>query len=350
MSRFTTVLRLPARMLLGALAACVVIGLAACGSEDGAATSTGATGGGSALEQDRISVTLGGYVNEVAAKRLEVVAPKHGLEVRFVPVKTSTDYLAALLTGEADVTLLTFAHMFQAFEQGREDVVSFARNTEGGTRIVLRSGLDVPEGDFGALNALAAERKAAGDPLVLAGAHTSINYVLGRASLVENGVDMANFDEEDVGDPSLHAQLLAREKADVLITGEPAASAALEQGFGVQFALPYDTDMGAINTDWLTTREFAEENPKTLAALRAAIAEASQWVQDDREAAVESIVEYTGMEQPVVETAMDNLTFDPESQPEAAAALAKAMLEAGLVKQDWSGTVADHVMQVTDEQ
>lgn len=315
---------------------------AACGGQD----PEGDVAAGSAdLEKTKVVVGWAHFANNTVAHRLPEFAAKHGLEVENLIVRSGADLLTAVLEGSADTGVLTYTYMFQGMDQG-EDVVAIASNMQGGTRILVSNELDVEAGDFESLIELAEERAASGDKLVLVSSTPTINYAIGYLSLIENGVDVDElFDYQDVLDPGLHAQMLQSGEADVLITGEPGAALAVLNGWGRTFHYPYDSALGALNTEWLSLRSFVDENPNTAEALVAAIAETSEYLARNKEENVKAVIEFAGIDEAVAREAFNNYTPSPTLDPDAATTAAKFLYDAGLVEEDHSDEAAGQVLE-----
>lgn len=338
--------RVPLTKRLRATALVLVALFAFVGAACGGESSDGgpAAGGGDGLEKTKVVVGWAHFANNTVAHRLPEFAAKHGLEVENLIVRSGADLLTAVLDGSADTGVLTYSYMFQAMDQGK-DMVAISSNMKGGTRILVGNDVAVEPGDFEGLIKLAEERAAAGDKLVLVGASASINYAIGYLSLQENGVDVEElFDFQDVLDPGLHAQMLQSGDADVVIIGEPGAALAVLNGWGRTFHYPYDSALGAMNTEWLSLRSFVDESPNTARALVAAIKETADYLADNKEENVKAVVEFAGIGEPIAREAFNNYTIDPALDPDAATTAAEFLYEAGLVQEDHSAEAAGQVL------
>lgn len=287
-------------------------------------------------EKAKMVLGWGMYAGNDVAYRLPEFAKKNGLEVELLSVRAGPDLLTALVNGQVDVALLTYTYLFQSLDQGL-DMVAIASNIKGGTRVVTAEKLAVASGDFKALQELAKQQAASGKKLVIVASKPTINYTLGYLSLVQNGVDVDGlFDFQDVPDFSLHTQMLSSGAADIIITGEPGAALAVAKGWGRSFHYPYDTPAGALNTEFLALRSFAQQNPNTARALVRSIRETSAYLSSNKEENVKDVVNFTGLDAALAREALNNVTPDVSLDFVAAKTLAKTLFEKGLVKKDYS--------------
>ena len=287
-------------------------------------------------EKAKMTLGWGMYAGNDVAYRLPEFARNNGLEVELLSVRSGPDLLTALINGQVDVALLTYTYLFQSLDQGL-DMVAVASNIKGGTRIVTSEKLNLAAGDFKGLQELAQQRAASGKKLMIVASRPTINYTLGYLSLTQNGVDVDGlFDFQDVADFSLHTQMLSAGAADLIITGEPGAALAVGQGWGRSFHYPYDTPAGALNTEFLALRSFAQQSPNTARALVKSIRETSAHLSANKEENVKDVVNFTGLDAALAREALNNVTPDVNLDVGAAKTLAKTLFEKGLVKKDYS--------------
>jgi ABC-type nitrate/sulfonate/bicarbonate transport system substrate-binding protein len=296
------------------------------------------SGAGAPGKPETSKVVLGWapYANGGVGYRLPEFAKKHGIEVESVVIRAGPDLLTAVINGQVDVGILTYTYLLQALDQG-VDMAAVASNMKGGTRIVTSEKLNLAAGDFKGLQELAQQRAASGKKLTIVASRPTINYTLGYLSLTQNGVDVDGlFDFQDVVDFSLHTQMLSSDAADLIITGEPGAALAVGKGWGRSFHYPYDTPAGALNTEFLALRSFAQQSPNTARALVKSIRETSAHLSANKEEHVSDVVKFTGLEAPLAREALNNFTPNVSLDVGAARTLAKILFEKGLVKNDHS--------------
>lgn len=298
-----------------------------------------ANGAGSALERPDIVLGWSKFAGNDVANRLPQFARQYGLTVHQQSAFTGPDQLTALVTGHMDVVLLTWTYLFQAQDR-HLDVVAIASNIKKGSGILVNSKLGVRAGDWAGLRALAERQAAAGHKLRLIGARTSINLALGYLSLKQHGVDVDRLlDFQDVPQFNLHPQLLQQNAADVEATGEPYVTQAVLNKSAVLFAFPYDTPAGALNTEFLTTRAFVTKYPNTARAFVHAVKDTAAYLNARRSEEVTDVVDYTGLPQPVVEAALQNVEPSAGLDLDAAKALAAALYRQKIVQNDYSGRI-----------
>ena len=134
---------------------------------------------------------------------------------------------------------------------------------------------------------------------------------LGTMGLVaEDGGDPAAVQFTEIAFPDQLAQL-EQGNIDAAWIPEPFISAALATE-GMEFlGNTFDVIPGLYSTVTFTTATFAEENPETVAAFAAAIAEATEFAEANEDLNRAEIVEYTGMPAEVVDTIeLETLTGD----------------------------------------
>src|SRR3954466_3557260 len=89
-----------------------------------------------------------------------------GVKVEAIGFNTGNDVLTALVSKSIDVGQVTYLHYAVALDKGF-DVVAISGQVNGGSELLVSSGLDVKAEDWVGLQALVTKNKADGKPLKL---------------------------------------------------------------------------------------------------------------------------------------------------------------------------------------
>lgn len=274
-------LPISARRSVLALSTLALIGsLTACGGDDDA---------GAEDTTVRISyfplVHTATAVNAAEAGLFE----EEGVDVELLPSAGGAQAIPSLMAGDYDVTYTNYSSAIVAAQQGLP--------------IVFVAGNDVGASDHGIYVAADSSVEEVAD---LSGKTFAVNNLQNigtvaiKAQLEEAGADPDSIQLVEMPYPDMLAAL-DRGDVDAIWQVEPfqaSAEAAGMRKLGDLFAGPV-ADMPVAG--WVTTREFAQENPEAITAVQDALAASAEDLRDDREQIVDLVPTYTEMDAAVVE-------------------------------------------------
>lgn len=186
------------------------------------------------------------YVKEIAPSKCQ------GLQVQERTFAKGLDIMQAIIAGELDVG----ATASEAAITGRATGVPIyivAGFATGGARLVSRADLPLKK-----ITDLKGKRVAV--------TRGSIQEILLGTELGMAGLSFSDQPGKDIqitylNYPDLNQALLTK-NVDVIMQSEPYASQALDRGFGVEMAKPYDTPIGAPVRTLVMTEKFFNEKPE----------------------------------------------------------------------------------------
>lgn len=268
---------------LAALSAALVVTLTACSPDSAGATD----------DADGTTVvtvgTLKGQPHLYAPFLYQDLAPE-GVEFEVVQFDTSPDIKNAVVSGNIDFGVAGIPSAISGAAAG-QDVVVVAAAADGGSGIIGREGLDGIESLAG---------QTVGYP------QGSSQEILLRLTLEQAGLD-ADQDVELVNLPfSDMASALDAGRIDAFASAELGPSTALQAG-AVEVASPYDTPVGRVNIGLYTTGELIEQNPELVEQVVDTHIQATEQMAADPQAWADGVVEEFGIDQAVVDTAVQNI-------------------------------------------
>lgn len=271
------------RPLALASTAVVVAALSAC-SPDAA--------GGAADDDGTTVVTVGtlkGQPHLYHPFLYQDLAPE-GVEFEVVQFDTSPDIKNAVVSGNIDFGVAGVPSAVSGSAAG-QDVVVVAAAADGGSGIIGREGLDGIESLAG---------------LTVGYPQGSSQEILLRLTLEAAGMD-ADEDVELVNLPfSDMASALAAGRIDAFSSAELGPSTALQAG-AVEVASPYDTPVGRVNIGLYTTGDLIESDPELVQQVVDTHIRATEQMADDTQAWADGVVAEFGIDQQVVDTAVQNI-------------------------------------------
>ncbi|WP_233571642.1 ABC transporter substrate-binding protein [Cellulomonas triticagri] len=261
-----------------------VAGLAACSPDSAGATPA---------DEDGTTVvtvgTLKGQPHLYHPFLYADLAPE-GVEFEVVQFDTSPDIKNAVVSGNIDFGVAGVPSAVSGSAAG-QDVVVVAAAADGGSGIIGREGLDGIESLAG---------------LTVGYPQGSSQEILLRLTLESAGLD-ADSDVELVNLPfSDMASALAAGRIDAFSSAELGPSTALQAG-AVQVASPYDTPVGRVNIGLYTTGDLIEEDPDLVQQVVDTHIAATEQMAADPQAWADGVVAEFGIDQAVVETAIENI-------------------------------------------
>ncbi|NEK59457.1 ABC transporter substrate-binding protein [Geodermatophilus sabuli] len=312
------------RILAAALSAGAVVAVSACGSGEnsgsGDAPAAGDGGGGTT------ALTLGYFPLVHTASAVHAAETglfeENGLDVTLEQTAGGAQAIPSLVAGEYDITYANYTSGLLAAQQGLP------------IRIV--AGNDVGADDHAIMVRADATYQSAAD---LAGARIAVNNlqnvgtVAVNAVLEDAGVDIAGIELLELPYPEMAAALAAGD-VDAIWQVEPFQAASLGAGHRVLFPLFSGPVEDMPVAGWLTTEQYAQENPEVIEAFRASLAASISELDGDRERLVELVPTYTQVPAEVVEqVALPE--WDAEADVEQLQEMADLMLEYGIISEEF---------------
>ncbi|MBF5095771.1 ABC transporter substrate-binding protein [Azospirillum sp. INR13] len=266
-----------------------------------------------------------------------------GVSIEAINFNSGNDVLTALVSKSIDVAQVTYLHYVTALDKGF-DVVAISGQVNGGSEIVTAKGIDLKAGDWAGLKALAASRKAKGEPLRVAASRGNAQDIHMRGALQKHGID-ANKDVQfiNIPNPSDHAAALQRGEVDVICTVEPFASQIRSTGVGTHFALPYDQAAGNLTNLIVTRSDVIKEHPKAVEATVASVVALVDKLKTDRTVWVDTINKYTGLNKDIAAASLENAFPDYAIHKDSTVAIATMMRELKYIGKDVSDVAVKNI-------
>lgn len=204
-----------------------------------------------------------------------------GISAELVQTEGGAAAIPSLVSGDVDILYSNYTSILLAAEQGLP--------------VVLVAGNDVAKDDHGIFVPDDSDIAEISD---LEGKSFAVNNLqnIGTVSiyaqLEEVGINPDSVDLVEMPNPDM-AAAAANGNVDAIWQVEPFQTIATQSGLtriGDMFAGPAaDMPVGG----WVTTQEFAENNPEVIEAFREALDQSSQDLQDNHELHLELVPEYT---------------------------------------------------------
>jgi NitT/TauT family transport system substrate-binding protein len=314
---------LRARAATAALAAACTLAVAACGSDDGDTAGGDGGGGDGGLETTELTVGVQPFA-EVSAF---YVAIEEGLfedEGLTVTPQTAGGGGAGLLTqlvsGELQLAYSNYVSVVQAASEGLSLRVVRENDRPGvqGLYALPGSGIESPA-------------DLAGKRIAINGLG-NIMELTTRAALDEAGVDPDSVSFVELPPPDF-LPALGTGNVDAAWLVEPFVTIGTNTQ---QAQLVLDVFDGPTEelpvAGWVTSPQFASENPETLAAFTRALDEAMRMVADDPSLVAEVVPTYTQLT-PEVAASLQPINFAVESELEDIAQIEELMREYGFIEE-----------------
>jgi NitT/TauT family transport system substrate-binding protein len=233
----------------------------------------------------------------------EGIFKKHGLDAEMVLIGINSNIPAAILSNSIQIGGPTSTVFLQAVDGGLDLVAVTGASvmnpsSNGSIAAFVRNGITIKEPkDF--------VGKKVGAPGLGAFLH-----VLFVKWLVEKGVDPKSVNFVEVTFPTM-SDIIKSGGVDAVLTGEPFVTRMTNAGLGTVGAR-YGAELARTEPIifYAAARDWAEKNPDTIKKFRAAIAEAADIVNTDRDKASASISKFT--KQPID---LVNATVPNRSEP-----------------------------------
>lgn len=299
-----------------ALACAVTLVLPACGSSD----DEGGGGGGST------ALTVGYFPLVHTASAVQAQEAGHfeeqGLDVTLEQTAGGAQAIPSLIAGEYDITYGNYTSAVLAAQEGLP--------------IQIIAGNDVGADDHAIMVAADSPYQEAAD---LEGARIAVNNLQNvgtvaiNAVLEDAGVDISTIQFVELPLPDM-APALSNGNVDAIWQVEPFQASALAAGHRVLFPLFSGPVEGMPVAGWLTTTQYAQENPEVIESFRKALSASMDELQGNRERLVELVPTYTQVPAEVVEkVAMPE--WEAEADQEQLQKMADLMLRYGILGEEF---------------
>lgn len=136
------------------------------------------------------------------------------------------------------------------------------------------------------------------------GVGTSNQIVLQRV-LEAEGLSIDDVNSINIPEPAELRPALINGSVDAVITGQPQVTTFLREEDNIKSIYTTDDDPQLVT--FVGRTEFIEENPEATKAFLRAIKDTNEWIAENREEAVDIIIEETGSSKESVEAIFDNL-------------------------------------------
>ena len=251
------------------------------------------TGAAAAETKINIGCTATTDCASAAVALEEGIFKKHGLDVSMTLIGLNSNIPAALLSDSVQIGGPTPTVFLQAVDGGLDLVgvtgaSSTAQSTYDTVGVLVgpNSGIAKPADFVG---------KKVGAPGIGA-----FLQVLFSKWLIDNGVDPKQVNFVEVTFPTM-GDTLKSGAVDAVVTAEPMMSRIIESKVGINAGYFLKTvPDGRPAILYAATREWADANPQSITAFRAAIAEAAKIVNDNPETGRKAIADFTKIPQTVL--------------------------------------------------
>ncbi|MGY1704755.1 ABC transporter substrate-binding protein [Geodermatophilus sp. SYSU D00697] len=305
-----------------AVACVTALAVAACGSDDDAGGAASGAGGG----DSPTAVTVGYFplVHTATAVQAEETGAfdDAGLDVTLEQTSGGAQAIPSLVAGEYDITYGNYTSALLAAQQGLP--------------IRVIAGNDVGADDHAIMVAPDSPYQSPAD---LAGARIAVNNLQNvgtvaiNAVLEDAGVDISTIQFVELPLPDMAPALDAGD-VDAIWQVEPFQASARASGARVLFPLFSGPVEGMPVAGWLTTEQYAQENPEVVEAFRQAMTASMAELTDNRERLVELVPTYTQVPaETVQQVALP--AWDAEVDVAQLQEMADLMLEYGIISEEF---------------
>ncbi|GAA3777150.1 ABC transporter substrate-binding protein [Microbacterium kribbense] len=312
--------------------------LTGCSSQGGQAPGSGTSADSSS---GVTKVSIGGVVTTstvpISLGQSEGIFKKHGLDVTMEPTQNFAAAVPSLMNGKLDFAIAAVPPFIIALQQRMPLVAvagtsaTVADSTQEGNQVVVRRG-------SGIKTLAELEGKKVATNQVGSGPYVGVLATYLRSGGAPDGIEWVSM--------PMNEQVAGLESGsiDAAVLAEPYTGMALADG-NVPLASAYrDPQHPILNAGdpyvvVLTSKSYAEKNPKIVAAMRDALDEANAFAADHHDKVVDVLVSETGMDAKVAAT-IKIPGFVGKLTGAELQRLADAMLEVGLLKKKFDGAAA----------
>lgn len=313
-------------------AAALVFGLTACTSSDGVEAASGAGGDGDAAAEAIPLVVSRGAVNFESAVLADEQGffTEEGLDVEMMlgGMGGGAATNSAVISGEFDVAATDAVTAIRAISEGMPIVVvAGTKSADPDYEGEVSDGVVVPPGsDIKEWTDLAG--KKIGVPELGGLPHLST-----LTGLVENDVDLDSVEFVPLPTDAL-VEAAATGKVDAVFTFSIFLLSAVDQGFtrigdGVREFLP-----SAPQVLWISSKQFAEENPEALERFHAALARGTDYANENTDAVRQAYHDYTEFPPDFIDERMVMEPLDIEFHKDGWDKLLQVMKDEGDLRDD----------------
>ncbi|GAA4119372.1 ABC transporter substrate-binding protein [Enteractinococcus coprophilus] len=274
-------------MFLGAAAVSALV-LSACGTSS-ASDDTDQSAGSSGLDTINVGYFPLVHTSTIVHADQAGYLEDAGIDAELMQTEGGAAAIPSLISGDVDILYSNYTSILLAAEQGLP--------------VALVSGNDVAKDDHGIFVAEDSDIEEFAD---IEGKSFAVNNLqnIGTVSvyaqLEDLGLSPDSVDLVEMPNPDM-APAVANGSVDVIWQVEPFQTISQQSGLkriGDMFAGPAaDMPVGG----WVTTREFAEQNPDVLAAFQDALAKSSEDLQGNHELHLELVPQYTEIDESVAQ-------------------------------------------------
>jgi len=260
---------------------------------------------------------------------------QRGLTIHYTPAVSSDEVIDQQVAGQYDITGGNYVSYIQHYVEDHQPLEIIAEGSvmQEGTQAIYT----MPKTHITTLSQLKGHLLGINAPF-------NINYLLVASVLTENGVKLSSvhFPTTPIPFPVMAAALKAGKIAAAAMP-EPFATAAEQQVGAVQLA---DLNQGATQSfpiqGYVVTRSWAEQNPNTLKAFIAALAQ-GQEIADTSRSAVEKAMEtlkgpQNGQIPPIIAAVMAINIYPTSIDKVRIQRVADVMYQFGLLKRQFNVT------------
>ncbi len=256
------------------------------------------------------------------------------VKINLSPFKTNNEMLVAMQAGSLDMMSMGYNSTISAMDRGDINFSYIAGISEGGTRILVRDGVEV-------------ESWEDGKGLTDGTAQGSTQYQQLVLAAKKHGIDIEK-DTEFINIGSAPDMILALMNGDVdmISVWEPSASEGIERGFGYEVPEISETfydDSFRLNSGLAVSDEFREKNPEAVEAVLEAFGKAAEQVNSDEKWWVDEFMKLSSSDPKILSRAIENVDAVDSVDPQEVSEIATSLYEIGLVQKDYSKDILDYI-------
>lgn len=255
------------------------------------------------------------------------------IRIELSPFKTNNEMMVAMQGNSIDMMPMGYNNTISALDRGALNYKYVAGISEGGTRILVRDGVDINSWeDVKGKTVGTAQGSTQYQQLVLAAKSHGID--------IEQDTDFVN-----IGSAPDMVLALMNGDVDVVSIWEPSASEAIARGFGHEVPEISDTfyeDAWRVNSGLAVSNKFIEEHPEAVEKVLAAFEKAKDKVNSDKEFWVDEFMKLSSSDPEILERAIENVSAVTAVNPGDVKAIAASLHGIGIVSEDYSDRLDDY--------
>lgn len=244
------------------------------------------------------------FLNAFVAKDQGFFA-KHGLDVKIQPMLGMTS-ISSVVANSIQFSGPTPSNFLQAVDNGLDLVVAagayaFPTPSKVGVLLPVNSTIKTPK-DL--------EGKKFGVPGI-----NALQHILIRKWLANNGVDISKITFIELTFPQI-PDALKNGQVDAASANEPFYERVIAQNIGKPFFdLSTLIPAGTTGAMYIASKEWAQKNPETIKAFRAALTEAMNFIKGNSQEAMKSVGNYMKLPPDAIATlSVPNVVVDVKPQ------------------------------------